>query len=120
MKITEVKPKKEYFDGWRRWGYEIKSEDLMKDHWDNSCFKTETATIAKNTMPSAPNFEPACILPAKQEIILPTSYQSLNCGSTSEIFISSLYAKQNNLLPSINYLNRPVLKLDDGTEITIV
>ena len=34
VKITEVKPRKEYFDGWRRWGYEIKSEDLMKDHWD--------------------------------------------------------------------------------------
>ena len=60
VKITEVKPRKEYFDGWRRWGYKIKSEDLMKDHWDNSCFKAETATIAKNTIPSAPNFKPAC------------------------------------------------------------
>ena len=38
----------------------------MKDHWDNSCFKAETATIAKNTIPSVPNFEPACILPARQ------------------------------------------------------
>ena len=66
VKITEVKPRKEYFDGWRRWGYKIKSEDLMKDHWDNSCFKAETATIAKNTIPSAPNFEPACISPARQ------------------------------------------------------
>ena len=66
VKITEVKPRKEYFNGWCRWGYEIKSEDLMKDHQDNSCFKAETATIAKNTMSSAPNFEPACISPTRQ------------------------------------------------------
>jgi len=31
------------------------------------------ATMAKNTMPSAPNFEPACILPARQEIVSPIS-----------------------------------------------
>ncbi|RIA98434.1 hypothetical protein C1645_812683 [Glomus cerebriforme] len=37
------------------------------------------ATVAKNTMPSAPNFEPAYILPSGQEIISPTSYQSSNC-----------------------------------------
>ncbi|PKY57771.1 hypothetical protein RhiirA4_479102 [Rhizophagus irregularis] len=121
VKITEVKPRKIYFDGWHRWDYKIKSEDLMKNHWNNSCFKAETATIAKNTIPSDPNFEPACIPPARQEMISLTSYQSSNCRSnTSEIFISSLYAKQNNLLPSINHLNRPVLKLEDGTEITIV
>ena len=78
-------------------------------------------TIAENTMPSAPNFEPACISPARQEMISPTSYQSLNCKSnTSEIFISSRYAKQNNLLPSINNLNQPVLALKDGTKITFV
>jgi hypothetical protein len=32
VKITDVKPKKKYFEGWRRYGYEIKSEDLMKYH----------------------------------------------------------------------------------------
>jgi len=31
------------------------------------------ATVAKNTIPSAPNFEPACILPVKQEMVLPIS-----------------------------------------------
>jgi len=40
VKIPDVKPKKTYFDGWRRYGYEIKPEDLMKHHWNNSCFKT--------------------------------------------------------------------------------
>ena len=40
-----------------------------------------------------------------------------NCKSnTSEIFISSRYAKQNNLLPSINNLNQPALRLRDGTK----
>ena len=79
------------------------------------------ATVAKNTMPSAPSFEPACISPARQEMISPTFYQSLNCKSnTSEIFISSRYAKQNNLLPSINNLNQPALRLEDRTKITFV
>ena len=29
VKIIEVEPKRVYWKGWRRWGYEIKSEDLM-------------------------------------------------------------------------------------------
>ncbi|CAB4478969.1 hypothetical protein RhiirA1_455156 [Rhizophagus irregularis] len=121
VKITEVEPRKEYYSGWGRWAYEVESENLMKDHWNYSCFKAETATMAKNTMPSAPNFEPACILTTRQEMISPTSYQSSNCKSnTSEIFILSLYAKQNNLLPSINYLNQPALRLKDGTKTMIV
>jgi len=79
------------------------------------------ATVAKNTMPSASNFEPACISPARQEMVSPTSYQSSNCKSnTIEIFISSRYAKQNNLLPSINHLNQPTLRLKDGTKIMFV
>ncbi|CAB5394943.1 unnamed protein product [Rhizophagus irregularis] len=39
------------------------------------------------------------------------------------LFISSLYAKQNNLLPSTKHLNQPkgtTIRLRDGTEITIV
>ncbi|RIA94653.1 hypothetical protein C1645_817708 [Glomus cerebriforme] len=32
VEITDVKPKKTYFSGWQRYGYEIKSEDLMKNH----------------------------------------------------------------------------------------
>ena len=75
-------------------------------------------TVAKNTMPSAPNFEPANISPVRQEMILPTSYQSLNCKSdTSEIFISSWYTKQNNLLP---FTKGTVLKLRDRTKVMIV
>ncbi|CAB4424642.1 unnamed protein product [Rhizophagus irregularis] len=81
----------------------------------------------KDTMPNAPNFEPAYISPTRQETILPTSYQSSSPsqrrseqGITSEIFISSRYAKQNNLLPSIDHLNQPALRLRDGTKITFV
>ncbi|RIA84912.1 hypothetical protein C1645_831569 [Glomus cerebriforme] len=118
VKITEIEPKKEYYSGWRRWVYEVESKDLMKNHRNYSCFKAETAIIATNTMPSAPKFEPACISPARQEIILPTSYQSSNCKSnTSEIFILSQYAKQNNLLSSTK---GTVLKLRNGTKVTIV
>ncbi|PKB92657.1 hypothetical protein RhiirA5_443882, partial [Rhizophagus irregularis] len=82
-------------------------------------------TIVENTMmPSAPNFEPAYIPPSGQEMVSPISRQSSNSKSNiSEIFISSRYAKQNNLLPSIDHLNRngvPALRLRDGTKITFV
>ena len=85
------------------------------------------ATIAENTMSCVPKFEPAYISPTRQETILPTSYQSSSPsqrrseqGITSEIFISSRYAKQNNLLPSINNHNQPALRLRDGTKITFI
>src|ERR1051325_3718120 len=42
VKITDIKPKKTYFSGWRRYGYEVKSEDLMKHHWDTECSKAKT------------------------------------------------------------------------------
>ncbi|PKC55326.1 hypothetical protein RhiirA1_475807 [Rhizophagus irregularis] len=72
------------------------------------------ATIAENTMPSAPKFEPACIsvTSGNQKMISPTSYQSSNCKSdTGEIFISSQYAKQPK---------GTALRLRNGTLIMIV
>ncbi|RIA97820.1 hypothetical protein C1645_813533 [Glomus cerebriforme] len=42
VKITDVKPKKTYFSGWCRYGYEVKPEDLMKLHLDNECSKAKT------------------------------------------------------------------------------
>ncbi|RGB34149.1 hypothetical protein C1646_760947 [Rhizophagus diaphanus] len=144
--------------GWCRYGYEIKSENLIKYHWDNECFKAKTPdgiwevvrnnntlkekkflnmpsrgihctvnldiwhqlsdrlAIARNKiqcnyiMSSAPNFEPAYISPAKQEMIPLTSYQLSNCKSnTGKIFISSRYAKQPK---------GTALRLRDGTPIT--
>src|ERR1043165_6371938 len=88
---------------------------------DYEIYAQSKATIAKNTIPSAPKFEPAYITNTMQEIISPILHQSLNCKSnTSEIFISSRYAKQNNLLPSIDHLNQPALRLRDGTKIPFV
>ncbi|EXX55762.1 hypothetical protein GLOIN_2v1805110 [Rhizophagus irregularis DAOM 181602=DAOM 197198] len=72
------------------------------------------ATIAENTMPSAPKFEPACIsvTSGNQEMIPLTSYQLSNCKSDiGEIFISSRYAKQPK---------GTALRLRDGTLIMIV
>src|SRR5688572_18634644 len=70
------------------------------------------ATVAKNTMPSISKFEPACISPTRQEVISPTSYQSLDSkGTMSKIFILSQYAKQNNLLL---FTKDIVLKLRDA------
>ena len=42
-------------------------------------YRQVKTTIAKNIMPSAPNFEPANISPVRQEMVSPTSYQSSNC-----------------------------------------
>jgi len=42
VKTTDEKPKKTYFSGWRRYGYEVKPEDLIKHHWDNECSKAKT------------------------------------------------------------------------------
>ena|SRR6266498_3564570 len=76
------------------------------------------ATMAKNTMSNASNFEPACISPIRQKIILPTFYKSSNCKSnTSKIFISSQYIKQKNLLLSTKGI---VLILRNETKVTIV
>ena len=73
---------------------------------DYEIYAQSKATMAKNTIPSAPKFKPAYITNTGQEMISPVLHQSSNCKSnTSEIFISSRYAKQNNLLPSIDHLN---------------
>jgi hypothetical protein len=78
------------------------------------------ANIAKNTMPSALERYPMQCNASAPEIRNLRNNRS-NCKSnTSEIFISSQYAKQNNLLPSINNLNQPALRLKDGTKITFV
>ena len=84
-------------------------------------YKQVKMTMAENTMSCAPKFEPAYISPTRQETILPTSYQSSASNETiSKIFISSQYAKQNNLLPSIDHLNQPALRLRDSTKITFI
>ena len=74
------------------------------------------ANIAKNTMPNALERYPMQRSASAPDIRNLWNDRS-NCKSnTSEIFISSRYAKQNNLLPSINNLNQPALRLRDGTK----
>ncbi len=41
VKITKVKLKKVYFDGWCRWDYKVEFKDLMKNYQNNSYFKNE-------------------------------------------------------------------------------
>jgi len=70
------------------------------------------ATIAENTMPSAPNFEPACISPVRQEMVSLISHQSSNYKSDiGKLFISSQYAKQPK---------GTMLRLRDGRVLTVV
>ncbi|GES92000.1 hypothetical protein GLOIN_2v1834454 [Rhizophagus clarus] len=100
------------------------SYDLYARSTGYETYTQVKTTMAKNTIPSAPKFKPVYITNTGQEMISPVLHQSSNCKSnTSEIFISSRYAKQNNLLPSIDHLNRngvPTLRLRDGTKITFV
>ncbi|CAB5365892.1 unnamed protein product [Rhizophagus irregularis] len=47
----------------------------------------------------------------------------LHSSTPNILFISSLYAKQNNLLPSAKHLNQPkstTIRLRDGTEISTI
>ncbi|EXX69524.1 hypothetical protein RirG_095220 [Rhizophagus irregularis DAOM 197198w] len=45
--ITEVKPRKVYYSGWDRWGYEGKSRDFMKNHWNCSCTKAYAGNFSR-------------------------------------------------------------------------
>jgi hypothetical protein len=125
IKITEVEPRKVYYDGWRRGGYEVKSEDLMKHHWDNSCFKTnkhkEAYLLAssKSEILCEKSSDRRGVLYPEKNTLPQDSLPQFDRTSGSEIFISSIYAKQNNL----NHLNQPkgiMLRLKDGTKVTIV
>ena len=123
VEITNVKPKKTYFNGWRRYGYEIKPEDLMKHHWNNSCFKTNKHIEAvlkgpahllarsKSEILREKSSDRKGILYSKK--ITSDSLSQFDRTSESEIFVSSIYTEQNNL----NHLNHPkntVLRLRDG------
>ena len=75
-------------------------------------YRQVKATMAKHTMPSAPNFEPTCISPARQEMVSPISHQSSNYKSDiGELFISSQYIKQPK---------GTMLRLRDGRVLTVI
>jgi len=56
VKITKVESRKEYFSGWRRYGYEFRPEDLMKNHWDYLCSKEKPCSLAPSPLPRKPVF----------------------------------------------------------------
>ncbi|GES92402.1 hypothetical protein GLOIN_2v1495193 [Rhizophagus clarus] len=104
----------------------LEKDKLASVSYDSDChsfnyeaYKQVKITMTENTMLSASNFEPACIsVISGQEMILPTFYQSSNYKSNiSKIFISSQYAKQNNLLP---FTKDTVLRLRDEIKVTII
>ncbi|GES77207.1 hypothetical protein GLOIN_2v1511279 [Rhizophagus clarus] len=54
------------------------SYDLDARSTSYESYRQIKATMAKDTMPSAPNFEPTCISPARQEMVSPISHHVLN------------------------------------------
>ncbi|GES83367.1 hypothetical protein GLOIN_2v986619 [Rhizophagus clarus] len=103
VKIPDVKPKKTYFNGWQRYGYEIKPEDLMIHHWDNECFKVNKY------------IEVHLLARAKSEILCEKfSHQKRvlypkNTPNTGKLFISSLHEVYN--------VTRPLLLSGRASEI---
>ncbi|GES89722.1 hypothetical protein GLOIN_2v1486967 [Rhizophagus clarus] len=83
-------------------------------HSEKDKLALSKVTVKKNTMPSAPNFEPAYISITfdNQEMVLPISHQSSNYKSdTGELFISSQYVKQPK---------GTILRLRDGRVLMVV
>ncbi|CAG8834958.1 17265_t:CDS:2, partial [Racocetra persica] len=86
---------------WRRFGYEIKFEDLMQYHWNNECFNTEiqneNAQLIQNIMPiesiKIKSFMPSLIhsltppLPPK-----PVAYIQRSVGAPSFIDVDEYWA----------------------------
>ncbi|CAG8749572.1 24950_t:CDS:1, partial [Cetraspora pellucida] len=124
VKITEVKPRKVYFDGYYKYGYKVKPKDLIKYYWDNKCFKakTEEVLLEPNKLYSLTSSK-VTILSMQCSI---SALSSINTNrprkkNINKLFISSLFAKQINLLPShLNLLKDTILRLKDGTEIIII
>ncbi|CAG8777113.1 19635_t:CDS:2 [Cetraspora pellucida] len=108
VKITEIKPKKLYFDGYCRWGYEVESKDLMKNHWNYSCFEAKTEEIPLEPNKSYSLTSSKITTPSMQCSVSVPSLINTNRpreGNTKKLFISSLFAKQINLL--LSHLNLP-------------
>jgi hypothetical protein len=101
----------------------------MKYHWDNSCFKTNKhieavlkrsahllASTKSEILREKSSDRRGVLYPEKNT---PDSLPQFDRTSGSKIFISSIYAKQNNLI----HLNQPkgtALRLRDGTVIKFV
>ncbi|GBB90073.1 hypothetical protein RclHR1_16970005 [Rhizophagus clarus] len=115
----EVKMKRLQLEFFSQSTLHSEKDKLASVSYDSDCHLTSyerymqvKMTMAKNTMPSAPKFELACISPARQEMVSPISHQSSNYKSdTGELFISSQYAKQPK---------GTMLKLRDGRVLTVV
>ncbi len=90
----------------------------MKNHWDCSCFKNK---IEDKSCSLILHYYEKLLKNVFSET---TNLQLSICkNNIDKLFILSRYAKQNNLLLSINYLNQPkgtVLRLRNRIEITIV
>ncbi|CAG8597037.1 11973_t:CDS:2, partial [Dentiscutata heterogama] len=89
VKITEVKPKKEHWEGWRRYGYKIKSKDLMQYHWNNEYFNTKIQN--KSSLLSSP------LLPPKPVILIGGLSRYIYKHNASAPKIKNLWNNQSNM-----------------------
>ncbi|PKY60066.1 hypothetical protein RhiirA4_483333 [Rhizophagus irregularis] len=128
FQVNEIKPTKTYHHGWYRFVELIEAKDIMQKHWDRECSDPlSDFGRARVKQYSFDKFKENDLIGVYcNKLRPPLKYQDSERDEphlltpSNELFISSLYAKQNNLLPSINHLNQPVLRLRDGTKITIV
>ena len=120
FQVNEIKPTKTYHHGWRRFIELIETKDMMQEHWDQECSDPLSDLGCERVKQQA--FDKSFFknkFYQKETAFTQQIDKSKGLTSLNKLFISSLYAKQNNL----NHLNQPkgtVLRLRDGTEITVV
>lgn len=123
FQVNEIKPTKSYHHGWHRFIELIEAKDMMREHWDQKC--SDPLSDLGRARVKQQAFDKSFFKNKfSQKETAFTLQIDKSRGSTppNKLFISSRYVIQNNLLP-MNHLNRPkdtVLRLKDGTEITIV
>src|SRR4051794_30544896 len=130
FQVNEIKPTKSYHHGWHRFIELIEAKGMMQEHWDQECSDPlSDLGRARVKQQAFDKFKENDLIGVYcNKLRLPLKYwdsirdKTHSLTPPNKLFISSRYAKQNNLLLSTKHLNQPkgtVLRLKDGTEITI-
>jgi hypothetical protein len=109
----------------------IEAKDMMQGHWDQECSDPlsdlECERVKQQAFDKFKENDLIGVYCNKLRLPLNKYQDSVrdepHSSTPNILFISSLYAKQNNLLPFTKHLNQPkdiTIRLRDRTEITIV
>jgi hypothetical protein len=108
FQVNEIKPTKLYHHGWHRSIELIEAEDMMQGHWDQEC--SDPLSDLGRARVKQQAFDKSFFknkFSQKETAFTLQIDRSKGPTPPNKLFISSRYAKQNNLLPPINHLNQP-------------